>query len=78
MCIFVGGPGSKKGRLVSELVEIFDFTFINVEKIMLQKIAEATAGADQSNEKGDRKESVQELKKMLEVFCLFLHQFLLS
>ena len=45
---------------------------------MLQKIAEATAGADQSNEKGDRKESVQELKKMLEVFCLCLHQFLLS
>lgn len=61
-----GGPGSKKGRLVSELVEIFDFTFINVEKIMLQKIAESTANSSQNNEHGDRKESVQELKKMLE------------
>ncbi|KAK3698364.1 hypothetical protein RRG08_022925 [Elysia crispata] len=61
-----GGPGSKKGRLVSELVEIFDFTFINVEKIMLQKIAEVTANSEENNEQGDRKESVQELKKMLE------------
>ncbi|GFN78754.1 hypothetical protein PoB_000526000 [Plakobranchus ocellatus] len=65
-----GGPGSKKGRLVSELVEIFDFTFINVEKIMLQKIAEATADSEHSNEQGDRKESVQELRKMLEVLYI--------
>ncbi|GFR80522.1 UMP-CMP kinase [Elysia marginata] len=61
-----GGPGSKKGRLVSELVEIFDFTFVNVEKIMLQKIAEASANSKPNNEHGDRKESVQELKKILE------------
>ncbi|CAL1546715.1 unnamed protein product, partial [Lymnaea stagnalis] len=65
--IFVyGGPGSKKGRLVSELSEVFDFTFINVEKIMLQKLAENNRDADASNEHGDRKESVHELKRMLE------------
>ncbi|KAK0054771.1 hypothetical protein Bpfe_015868 [Biomphalaria pfeifferi] len=64
--IFVyGGPGSKKGRLVSELAEVFDFTFINVEKLMLQKLAEHRQEVDQKDQ-GDRKESVQELKKMLE------------
>ncbi|KAH9510120.1 hypothetical protein Btru_043513 [Bulinus truncatus] len=65
--IFVyGGPGSKKGRLVSELAEVFDFTFINVEKLMLQKLVEHKHNTDNKKEQGDRKESVQELKKMLE------------
>ncbi|XP_005098206.2 uncharacterized protein LOC101850717 [Aplysia californica] len=65
--IFVyGGPGSKKGRLVSELVEVFDFTFVNVEKIMLQKVAGEAYSIEEKDENHDRKESVQELKKMLE------------
>uniref|UniRef100_A0A2C9M0A4 Uncharacterized protein n=1 Tax=Biomphalaria glabrata TaxID=6526 RepID=A0A2C9M0A4_BIOGL len=68
--IFVyGGPGSKKGRLVSELAEVFDFTFINVEKLMLQKLSEHRQEVDQKDQ-GDRKESVQELKKMLEVLTI--------
>ena len=75
---YSGGPGSKKGRLVSELVEVFDFTFINVEKIMLEKVGSMTWQADEASTDGksgsgdgdgdrSRKESVQELKKMLEV-----------
>ncbi|BFZ15897.1 hypothetical protein BsWGS_18935 [Bradybaena similaris] len=66
--IFVyGGPGSKKGRLVSELVEVFDFTFINVEKVILQRLAEASNKTPtHTNEQGDRKESIHELKKILE------------
>ena len=66
-----GCPGAKKGRLVSELVEVFDFTFINVEKIMLEKVGGGDGDGAWQGSDGvrERKESVQELKKLLEV-CL--------
>lgn len=59
--IFVfGGPGSKKGRLVSELVETYGFTFINVEKLLLRHLVKQVPEPDPLDTTFDAQDVIKE------------------
>ncbi|KAK7476902.1 hypothetical protein BaRGS_00031841 [Batillaria attramentaria] len=59
--IFVfGGPGSKKGRLLSELVETYGFTFINVEKLLLRHLVKQVPEPDPLDTTFDAQDVIKE------------------
>lgn len=61
-----GGPGSKKGRLVSELVETYGFSFINVEKLLLDHLLKKVP----ENERIGASFDAQSVIKVSTVICM--------
>nr|KAG5692166.1 hypothetical protein BaRGS_020714 [Batillaria attramentaria] len=56
----MGGPGSKKGRLLSELVETYGFTFINVEKLLLRHLVKQVPEPDPLDTTFDAQDVIKE------------------
>ncbi|KAL8559351.1 hypothetical protein ACOMHN_045071 [Nucella lapillus] len=56
----VGGPGSRKGRLVSELVETYRFSFINVEKLLLNHLLKKVPETDRVGASFDPQDAIKE------------------
>ena len=59
MCL-AGGPGSRKGRIVDDLVSSYGFNFLSAEKIILQDLPRKVANAM-------RLETIKDIKELLEV-----------
>lgn len=69
--IFVfGGPGSKKGRLLSELVETYGFTFINVEKLLLKYLVKQVPEPDPLDTTFDAQDVIKEDPQLVSLHWL--------
>ncbi|XP_076449960.1 uncharacterized protein LOC143286307 [Babylonia areolata] len=69
--VFVfGGPGSRKGRLVSELVETYGFTFINVEKLLLNHLLKKVPENDRVGASFDPQDVIKEEPELVSLHWL--------
>ncbi|KAK7099513.1 uncharacterized protein [Littorina saxatilis] len=69
--IFVfGGPGSRKGRMVSELVETYGFSFINVEKVLLNHLLKKVPEADRVGASFDVQDVIKEDPQLVSLHWL--------
>ena len=59
---FAGGPGTRKGKILDNLSNVFDFELIIAEKVILEELASRL-------EKPDPNKITPQIKQMLQVGC---------
>lgn len=62
--VFTGGPGSRKGRIIDDLVAMYGFTLLSAEELILERLPLKIEESN-SNHKLDTTMAIQKILRVM-------------